>query len=432
MKKISFLLFFICLPLFAKPVLNIQTWHTANGAKVLFVATKTLPMLDIKVAFHAGSSEDGKRFGVAQFTNAMLSEGTKTLTADQIATNFDKVGAQFGTNVGRDMANVSLRSLTKAKYLTPALKTFAAVLMEPAFKAKAFKRVQQQTLSTIKQQQQDPTSIASNNFYATIYGTSPYGHPVVGSAQTVQALQQKDLQNFYAKYYVARNAVISIVGDVSLKQAQAIATQITKNLPEGKAAKSISIEPSPQTAIKHIDFPAAQTTALIGQIGINWQDPDLFPLLVGNFILGQSPLTSKLFQEVRNKRGLAYSVSSGFTMLQNNGPFVIFLQTRTEQAKHAIQVSKDTLQNFIDKGPTTKELAAAKKSIVGRFPLKFASNSQISAILTTIGFYNLPDNYLDTYRNKISAVTTKQIQTAFTQQLNLQKMTVVTVGQTHS
>lgn len=433
MKKISYLLIFICLPVLAKPVLNIQHWTTTNGAKVLFVATPTLPMVDIQVTFHAGSSRDSKQFGVAQFTNAMLAEGTKNLTADQIAASFDNVGAQFGASVDRDMASVSLRSLTQEKFLKSALQTFTAIITEPLFSTAAFTRVQQQILSAIKQQQQDPTSIASNAFYQAIYGNLPYGHPVLGTTKTVQTLTSKDLQAFYNKYYVARNAVIAIVGDISLAQAKAIANQITTKMPIGNITAVTPIALLPKSATKHIDFPAAQTTALIGQIGTNWDDPDLFPLLVGNFILGQSPLTSQLFQEVRNKRGLAYSVNSGFTMLQNRGPFVIFLQTRTDQVQRAIKVSKKTLQKFINKGPTAKQLQAAKQSIIGRFPLKLASNSQMLAWLTTIGFYNLPINYLDTYRNNINTVTLQQIQTAFKHHLQPNKMVIVTVGQqTHS
>ncbi len=428
--KILGLILLFCVPVFAKPVLNIQHWNTTNGAKVLFVESHNLPILDIAVTFVAGSAQDGKQFGVAQFTSAMLNEGSTTLSADQIATNFDNVGAIFTANAGRDMASVQLRSLSDPKMLNPALQTFIDVLSKPIFSQTAFKRVQQQILSAIKQSQQQPTSVASNTFYQTLYGKLPYAHPVLGTTNTIQQLTPQDLQNFYHKYYVAKNALITIVGDVSLTQAKVIANQVIKNLPQGKAIVNLKTTPVIEKATnKHIAFPAQQTTALIGQAGIAQNAPAFFPLMVGNFILGGSPLTSELFQEVRNKRGLAYSVGSSFTPLKNPGPFIIFLQTRNDKSQEAIQVSQNTLEHFVDKGPTKQQLQDAKRSIIGRFPLQIANNSQILALITTIGFYNLPWDYVDTYRAKVKAVTAEQVKVAFQQLIKPQKLLIVTVGQ---
>jgi zinc protease len=413
---------------FAKPVLNIQHFTTKNGARVLFMQTNELPMVDIAVTFNAGSARDGNDLGIAQFTNAMLEEGTKTLTADQIASQFDAVGAKFGAAVNRDMAQVQLRTLTDAKFLDPAINTFALVISEPKFARSAFKRVQKQILSAIAQEQQQPLIIAKNTFYKELYGNSPYAHAILGTAESIKSLRPKDLQSFYKKYYVAKNANISIVGDLSLLQAENIVNRITNNLPQGQAAAKLNPAAVTPVKVKHINFPSAQTNILIGQIGIARSDPDYFPLLVGNYILGQSPLTSKLFQEVRNKQGLAYSVGSAFVPLQVPGPFAIILQTRTAKADQAIKISQQTLMKFITQGPTQKLLQAAKQSIIGHFPLELASNGKILAYLNLIGFYNLPLNYLDTYRSKISAVTLKQIQQTFQNHIHPKKLTIITVG----
>ncbi len=429
-KKLGLLLLIFSLPVFAKPVLNIQHWNTTNGAKVLFVASHNLPILDIAVTFDAGSAQDVKQFGIAQFTNAMLNEGTTTLSADQIATNFDNVGAIYNASVGRDMASVSLRTLSNPKMLQPALQTFIAVLSTPAFSQASFKRLQLQILSAIKQNQQQPTSVATDAFYQTLYGKLPYAHSILGTTNSIQQLTPKDLQNFYHKYYVAKNALITIVGDVSLTQAKVIANQVIKNLRQGKTVINLKTTPVIEKAkTKHINFPAQQTTALIGQAGIAQNDPAFFPLMVGNFILGGAPLTSELFQQVRNKRGLAYSVGSSFTPLQNPGPFIIFLQTRNDKSQEAIQVVQQILHDFVNKGPTKQQLQAAKLSIIGRFPLQIANNSQILALITTIGFYNLPLDYVDTYRAKVKAVTREQVKVAFRQLIKPKKLLIVTVGQ---
>ena len=412
----------------AKPVLNIQHFTTENGAQVLFVQTHELPMVDIAINFNAGSARDANDPGIAQFTNAMLEEGTKSLTADQIAAKFDAVGAEFYATVNQDMAQVRLRTLTKAKFLNPSVNTFALVVSEPEFSRSAFKRVQKQILSAIAEQQQQPLVIAKNAFYKELYGDLPYAHPVIGTAKSIQSLTSRNLQSFYKKYYVAKNANISVVGDVTLAQAEHIVNHIINNFPQGTTASKLNRVPIIATKIKHIKFPSAQTNILIGQIGIARNDPDYFPLLVGNYILGQSPLTSELFQEVRNKQGLAYRVGSAFVPLQMPGPFAIILQTRTAKADQAIKISRQTLAKFISQGPTEKQLQAAKQSIIGHFPLSLASNDKILAALNLIGFYNLPLDYLDTYRANISAITLEQIKEAFQKFLQPEKMTTITVG----
>ncbi len=422
----------ISIPAFAKPVLNIQHWVTKNGAEVLFVETHALHILDIQVTFNAGAAQDGKNFGVAQFTNAMLEEGTKTLTADKIANSFDKVGAAYQSDADRDMATISLRCLTKTKLLNPALDTFAMVLTDPAFAEQPFQRVQKQILSAIAEQQQQPMAIANNAFWKNLYGDSPYGHPVIGTKKSIQALTEKDLQSFYQKYYVANNAIVAIVGDVTLRQAKKIIGQIIGKLPKGTAAHKLSSIPKSSAKAEHIKFPSAQTNIFIGQIGIARNSQDYFPLLVGNYILGQSPLTSELFQEVRNRRGLAYSISSGFIALQTEGPFYIVLQTRSEEAQKAINISLQTLSQFIDQGPSKNQLNAAKQSLIGHFPLQIASNDEILTILSLIGFYHLPLDYLDNYRTNISNVNLEQIQAAFKKHIQAQKMVIITVGRNHA
>lgn len=419
----------ISISIFAKPVLNIQHWTTNNGAKVLFVATKALPIVDVEISFMAGSAQDGNQFGVAQFTNAMLDQGTDKLDADQIAAAFDKVGALFDVNVGRDIASLHLRSITKPDMLEPALATFVDLLSEPVFTRRAFYRTQQQTLGAIQQTQQEPSSMAVDAFYKLLYGNLPYAHPIIGTKNSVKKLTRKDLQTFYDKYYVAENASIAIVGDITLEQAKAIANQLTARLPSGDPVTMLQTQPKVNGAAqRQINFEAQQSTILLGQTGITYKEANYFPLLVGNFILGQSPLTSLLFQEVRNKRALAYDVASSFNLLKNTGPFIIFLQTRNDQCPQAIGIAVKTLKDFITKGPTQAQLDAAKNSMIGNFPLGIANNDQILAMLTTIGFYDLPLNYLDTYRDNINKVTIAEVKAAFKHQIDPDKLLSVIVG----
>lgn len=413
-----------------KPVLDIQHWQTKNGAQVYFVAAPELPMLDVQVVFNAGSARDGKLAGLAQATNAMFNQGAGVLNADQIAAQFDNVGAQYGAGVNRDLASVQLRSLTDPKFLNPALQTLTAILTAPNFPANAWQRVQKQMLISLQAEQQSPKQIARNAFYKSLYGDQPYAHSVSGMTATISKLTPQDLQQFYKQYYVASNAIVAIVGAVDKQTAAKIAEQLVAQLPVGQAVTALPVVTgSPHAQEQSIVFPSQQTTVLIGQIGINKSDPDYFPLYVGNHVLGGGLLVSRLFEEVRNKRGLTYGINSSFVTLGARGPFYVGLQSRSDQAKTAIAVTQHTLQTFVNDGPTEQELMAAKKNIIGEFPLHFSNNADLLDNLVNIAFYNLPLDYYDTYRQKINAVTVQQVRNAFQQHIHPNNMIIVTVGE---
>lgn len=412
-----------------KPVLNIQHWKTANGSRVYYVASPEVAMVEINVVFDAGSSRDGDKPGLAQITANMLNQGSMTMNADQIAKSFDDVGALFGASTNRDFTAISLQSLSDKKYFDPALQVFMQILSAPKFPEKAFLRTQQQTLNAIEAARQEPGQVAKNAFYAAIYGKQAYSHPVLGNKQSVTALTPAALASFYKQYYVAKNALITIVGDVNRQQAENIANQISGKLATGDAASKLTLATSNlvEKAI-NIKFPSEQTHILIGQVGINHNDPDYFPLIVGNYILGGAPLTSILFSQVREQRGLAYNVGSVFMPLVAKGPFAVMLQTRNNQAALALKVTEEILMQFVKNGVSNEQVLAAKKKIINSFPLAINSDDKISGEIVNMGFYHLPLNYLDTYRQNVAKVTTAQIKNAFEHVLHPNKMVVVIVG----
>jgi zinc protease len=409
-------------------ILPIKTWATKNGARVYYVYAPELPIVDVQVAFDAGASRDGMDPGLAHLTNLALSSGTKSLNADQIASKFDDVGAIYSQAVNKDLAIVGLRSLTNSKFLTPALQTFVAVLSGPTFPKPDFQRLQKQTLNFISQQEESPSAIGLKAFYKSLYGNMPYGHPTLGTVSSVSKLTTQDLQEFYKKYYVAKNALIAIVGDMDLKSAQQLAENIASHLGGGNApAPTPQMTASAKSSIQHIIYPSTQTHIIIGGLGIKTNDPAYYAASVGDFILG-GPLTSRLFKEVREKRGLVYNVTSKFATMRDKGPFMIELQTRNSQVTNAIAVVNDTLSEYIKQGPTEEELNFAKKYLTQGFILHLASNSAIIAELVNIGFYKLPLDFLDTYKDKILAVRHDQIQQLFQQVANPNHLITITVG----
>ncbi len=407
----------------------IQHWTTDNGARVYFVPAPGLPMVDIQLTFDAGSARDGDQYGVAHLTNSLLDEGAGDLNADQIAEHFENLGAEIGTGSYRDMSIMTLRSLTEPELLTPALEVFTLMIGDPAFPAESFERNKKQTLRAIQSKLQSPQAIVSKAFFKAVYGDHPYSAPSLGFEESVTALTRDDMLQHYQQYYVAKNVVVAMVGDLDRAAAEAIATQLTSGLKPGSAAANIA----PASAIKtgatiNIEHPSTQTHIMIGQPGMTRDDPDLFPLYVGNHILGGSGLTSRISEEIREKRGLAYSAYSFFSPMREAGPYLMGLQTRNDQANNAIDVMFTTLQTFIDEGVSAEELEAAKRNITGGFPLRIASNSKILGFLGNIGFYNLPLDYLDTYNDQVNAVTIEQIKDAFKRRVNPDKMVTVTVG----
>jgi len=408
---------------------EIQHWTTGNGARVYFVTAPELPMVDIRVVFDAGSARDGKLPGLAMLTNGILEEGAGKLDANAIAERFDSLGARFSASSQSDMAIASLRTLTKPNLLEPALDTFALLLSDPSVPSGAFERVRRQMLIGLQSEEQDPGDIANKAFYSALYGSHPYGIHSSGTVKSIKAMNRKEVLAFHHRYYVGRNAVVAIVGAVTRDQAAQLAEKAVGGLPAGEPATPLPpVTPLNEAKSKHIDYPSTQTHILMGQPGVYRGDPDYLPLYVGNHILGGSGLVSRLSDEVREKRGLAYSVYSYFLPMRKRGPFVLGLQTRTASTAESLKVLRQTLDDFVKKGPTKEELLAAKKNITGGFPLKVDSNSDILGYIAMIGFYGLPLDYLDTFNSKVEAVTIDQIRDAFTRRVHPDKMVTITVG----
>jgi zinc protease len=423
----------LALPATASP--QIQTWETPNGARVLFVEAPDLPMIDLRLVFDAGSARDAGRSGLAAMTSAMLTQGAGDWDADAVAERMEDVGASLSSSSLRDMAVVTLRSLTREPALETALTTLIQVLSNPRFAAPDLERVRQNTLTALRQAEQDPGTVGQKAFYKAIYGTHPYASDPTGTPQAVAALTQDDLRGFHGRYYGARNAVVALVGALTREQAEAIATRVTASLPGGAGGGEQAAPPPPVDGLAAsstvaIEFPSSQTHVLVGQPGMRRGDPDYFPLYVGNHILGGSGLVSLLMEEVREKRGLSYSVYSYFSPMRVEGPFLMGLQTKNTQADEAREVLLETRRRFIEEGPSAKELEAAKQNITGGFPLRIAGNAKVVEYLAMIGFYGLPLDYLDRFTGQVEAVTAEQIRDAFARRIHPERLAVINVGPT--
>ncbi len=413
---------------FATP--HIQHWQSASGARVLFVEDHDIPMLDVAVSVPAGSSYDQvAKSGVAGMTHALLDQGADGLSEDDISRGMADIGAQVGGSFDQDRASVSLRTLSHATERDEALRIMAQVLQHPVFPDAILAREKTRLLSALKEAETKPEAIADKAFQKAVFGNHPYALPVSGDVPGVEQITTAELKAFYLAHYNASQSVVAIMGDVTHAQAEAIAQQLTAQLPAGSGVAAL-----PAVAMKipyselRIFHPASQSHILIGVPGMSRNDPDYFPLYVGNYILGGGGFVSRLMNEVREKRGLAYSVYSYFMPLKQPGAFQIGLQTKKEQADGALALVRKTVAEFVAKGPTEKELTAAKQNIVGGFPLRIDSNRKILDYLSIIGFYDMPLTYLDDFTSRVEKVTVAQIRSAYARHIHPEKMATVIVG----
>lgn len=410
--------------------LNVQTWSTAEGAKVLFVEARELPMFDMRLIFAAGSSQDGNTSGLALLTNAMLNEGVPGKDVGAIAQGFESLGADIGNGAYKDMAVVSLRSLSAVDKREPALELFAEVVGQPTFPADSLARIKNQLLAGFEYQKQNPGKLASLELMQRLYGSHPYAHASEGNAKSVPGISLAQLQAFHAKAYTAGNVVIALVGDLSRSDAEAIAAQVSAALPKGPALAKVEQPTEPKASIGHIEFPSSQTNLLLAQLGIDRDDPDYAAVSLGNQILGGGGFGTRLMSEVREKRGLTYGVYSGFTPMQARGPFMINLQTRAEMSEGTLKLVQDVFADYLKNGPTQKELDDAKRELAGSFPLSTASNADIVGQLGAMGFYNLPLSYLEDFMRQSQALTVEQVKAAMNKHLGVDKMVIVSAGPT--
>lgn len=415
----------------ASAALPIQHWQTANGARVYFVESRGLPVLDISVEFDAGARRDAPaQSGLASLTAQTLILGAGGLSEEAISRRLADSGALLAPSFDPDRAGMTLRTLSSERERIQALELLSKVLQTPDFPPAVIAREKARIIAALQEQDTQPGPLAEKAFYAAIYGAHPYGLPGSGSVETVSTLQARDVSAFYHRHYVAESAVISLVGDVSRIEAEAIANQLANGLPRANGTlPALPVIAPPAPGETHlIPHPATQSHILLGTPGMSRSDPDYFPLYLGNYILGGGGFASRLTEEVREKRGLAYSAYSYFIPLAQPGPFQIGLQTKQEQSQQALDIIRATLNRFIAEGPTQDELRRAKQNIGGGFPLRLDSNKKILGYLAMIGFYHLPLSYLDDFVPRIEKVSLTDVKTAFQRRVDPDKMVTVIVG----
>ncbi|WP_416400510.1 M16 family metallopeptidase [Alicycliphilus denitrificans] len=421
-------------------LLPIQHWTEPSGARVWLVESPAIPMVDVQVDFDAGARRDpAPQAGLAAAAALMSSKGVEAGGADEPALDendlgeaWADLGASLEAGAERDGLVFSLRSLTEPDLLERAARLAARQLGQPSFAQNVWQRERARWAAAIKEADTRPGTVATKAFAAAVYGGHPYGQRP--TAQTLANIEAADLQAFHARYLQACRARVSIVGALTRAQAQQLVQTLLSRLPAPPPADCAplpavpEVQPLEKAVQEDIPFASAQAHVLIGQPGFVRRDPDFLALLVGNHILGGGGFTSRLTNEVREKRGLSYSVGSSFSPGLNAGAFVVGLQTRPDQAAQAVRVTRDVLKRFVEEGPTEAELRAAKDNLIGGFALRIDSNRKLLANVVNIAWNGLPLDYLEHWTDRVQALTVADIRAAFQRKLQPARMVTVVVG----
>ncbi|QWD79652.1 insulinase family protein [Polynucleobacter sp. MWH-Spelu-300-X4] len=438
-RNMKYLLFlcatFMSVQVFAE--ITIKNWTHSSGAKVFLVETASIPMVDLQIDWGAGAVDvPVDKTGLASLTAAMLDKGAmvhgKVLSEAEISDRLADQGAVVSVMAGADRTSFKLRSLSDRKYLSPVIDLAASVLSAPVFDAKILNREKDLMISSIKEANLKPEVVLGKEFDRQLYGS----HPLSRSAtvQTVEKINISDVRDFYKKRFFAANSKITIVGNLNHVDADAIIDKLMKGLPVSSSqlkvvepVKLLSAKPLADRVIK-INHPSQQAHISMGLPMIARKDPDYFPLLLGNYILGGGGFVSRLMKEVREKRGLAYSVYSYVAPGKDIGPFVAGMQTKKEQSDLAVKVMTETITNFVTNGPTDEEIKSAKENLTNGFPLRIDSNKKILDNVASIAWNELPLDTLNTWTMQLNAVTKDQVIAAYKKHLDMNKIVTVVVG----
>jgi len=424
---------------FAHAGIPIQHWSQPGGAKVWLVESPAIPMVDVQIDFDAGGRRDpADQAGLASVTAGMLSKGVAArgseaaLDENQLGEAWADLGASFSASAGSDRMSFSLRSLSYPDLLERAAMLAARQIGEPSFPEPIWQRDRERLSAAIREANTRPATVAGRAFSKGVYGDHPYGFEMTEA--TLARMDVADMRKLYARLIAPCRAKVSIVGALDRAQADVLVTKLLSRLPAGDAAACAPLPSVPEVAPltasqeRRIPFDSAQAHVFIGQPGHKRDDPDFFALLVGNYTLGGGGFVSRLTTEVREKRGLSYSVYSYFSPGLHAGAFMVGLQTRPDQAEQALQVSREVVARFVAEGPTPQELKAAKDNLIGGFALRIDSNRKLLDNVANIAWNNLPLDYLDSWTRQVEKVTAADVRAAFARKLQPERMVTVVVG----
>ncbi|HHT9152429.1 MAG TPA: M16 family metallopeptidase [Candidatus Hypogeohydataceae bacterium YC40] len=409
--------------------LNSEKKTLSNGLKVILVEHHELPIIAVELVVRAGSALDpADRPGLANLVSSLLLEGTTSMTSQELNEEIEFIGASLEEHCGYDYTTLSASSLKKD--LPTLFALLSQVAISPSFPEEELERKREQFKASILREKDDRRTIAERHLNELLFGSHPYGHPPVGTLEGLEVITRLDVVELHKRYYLPNNSILTVVGDFD---ASKIWEELEGHLGTWKPAEChIPSPPAPPAGvgrkIRFLDKPdLTQTEIRIGLLGIERTSQDYFPLLLLNHTLASGP-SSRLYTELRAKRGLTYSVGGRFYARKDRGPFFIRTHTKNETTLETLQLLLQELDRVRQEGLTQEELSAAKAYHMGSFPLGLETPSQIAFQQAEQEFYGLPEDYLETYLSHIGAVTLEEVNQLAKRFFNPDNQVIVLVG----
>lgn len=382
----------------------------SNNMVLLHAERKTLPIVTIVMAVRVGSIvEPSGKAGLAYLTAALLNEGTQKRTSREISQAIEFVGGALSASAGQDYTTISLSVLKKDIDL--GFDLLADILMNPAFQDSEIARKKRITRNWLIQQNEESGAVASNAFSKAVFGEHPYARQVQGTIESLDLITRQDIIGFHSTYFAPNNTAMSVVGDISRDELKAL---LDKHLGQWKQKDIPSTRLPEVSATKgptviRTDKDLTQANIILGHLGISRDNPDYYAVSVMNYILGGGGFASRLMDNIRDNKGLAYDVHSYFSANKFGGSFQAGLQTKNESANAAIDEVLREMERMRNEPVSSRELQDAKSYLTGSFPLRIDSNSKIANFALAVEFYNLGLDYVDKYPSLIHAVTQEDI-----------------------
>jgi zinc protease len=399
-----------------------------NHLVLLVCEEHSLPFVTFQLLINSGSRRDPSgEEGLANLTARGLLLGSLNRSVNTISEEVDFMGASLNASAGKDIATLSLRILKKD--LDKGFDLFMEVLRRPAFPEQEIGREIEKILAAIQSGEDQPGVVAQKEFQKTLFLKSPYGHPVEGTKESVLRLTRKAVLRFYQTYYHPNNSILAVVGDITVEEIRKKIIPHLIHWPMAEIPKvPYAIAFAKERKMIKIDRGITQANIVLGHAGISRDNPDFYPVTVMNYILGGGGFTSRLVEEIRIKRGLAYSVMSYFDAGKYPGSFQIALQTKNSSAREAISIALEQMEWIRKQSVLEKELERAKKYLIGNFPLRLDTQGKLASFITAVEYHGLGFDYTSRYPSLIQSVTKEDVLRVAQKYLFPEKSILVVVG----
>jgi len=419
----------VAMPSPAKAI-DIQEVTSPGGITAWLVEDYTVPIVTVQFAFRGGSAQDPEgKAGLGNLLSGLLDEGAGDLDSKAFQTRLENRNIKLSFDVGRDAFYGSLKTLAANR--EEAFDLASLALTAPRFDDEPVSRIKAQIISRLRSEQTDPEDMARKAWSHEVFGDHPYGRDSEGTPETVEKLTAEDLRDFASKNLARENLVVAVVGAIDAETLKDDLDKLFGGLPEKPQLTEIADVTAADGKSEHIDLPVPQTVIRIGGSGLKRDDPDFIPAYVADHILGGGTFSSRLYREVREKRGLAYSVGSSLVPFDHSGAWVAAAATRSDAAKEAVDLMLAEVKGLAEKGPTAKELDEAKSYLTGNYALRFDSSAKIARQLLGIQLDRLGIDYVDKRNEMIRAVSEEDVKRAAARVYGA-PASVVTVGSSSS